>query len=74
MQTAKLSGTSQWSKDSEMTGGTELRAQVKTDDPLFAVLASGQPVAVSGDIEHPGKWPVTGLKAKAAAFVAACKK
>jgi len=73
-QTAKLSGTSRKSENFEMTGGSELIAQVKTDDPLFAVLTVGKPIAVSGNIEHPGNWPVSGLKAKAAAFRAACNK
>lgn len=71
---ATLKGNSRNSENSEMTGGTELHAQVKLDDPLFAVLATGKPVTVAGDIETPGTWPVSGLKAKVAAFLAACKK
>lgn len=72
-QTATIAGTSRNSENSEMTGGTELHTQVKIDDPLFAVLATGKPVTVTGNIETPGKWPVNGLKAKVAAFQAACK-
>jgi len=70
---AKLAGRSQNSPNFEMTGGTELRTQIKRDDALFAVLASGKPIAVSGSIKATTTWPVKGLKAKVASFLQACK-
>jgi hypothetical protein len=68
-----LSGASRWSMNSEMTGGTELRARVRPDDALFAVLRTGKPIAVTGSIEQPARWGVAGLKQKVAAFLQACK-
>ena len=71
-QTAKVAGVSRNSVNSEMTGGIELRGKVKRDDKLFAVLASGQPIAVTGPIK-PLKWGVKGLKSKLDAFLKSCK-
>jgi len=69
---ATLTGVSRESENIEMTAGVELRATVAREHPLFAVLANGKPIAVSGPIK-PLTWPVNGLKAKIAAFLKACK-
>ena len=71
-QTAKVAGISRDSVNSEMTGGIELQGKVKRDDKLFAVLATGQPIAVTGPIK-PLKWGVKGLKPKLNAFLKSCK-
>ena len=73
-QTAKVAGVSRDSVNSEMTGGIELQARVKRDDKLFAVLATGQPITVTGPIEEPLKWDVKGLKPKVRAFLRSCGK
>lgn len=72
-QTVTVSGVSRISDNSEMTGGIELRARVARDDKLFEVLATGQPVAVTGPIKSM-KWGVKGLKPKVASFLAQCGK
>lgn len=72
-QTVKISGVSRESKNVEMTGGIELQAKVAVDDKLFAVLATGKPISVTGSIK-PLKWEVRGLKAKVEAFLKACRK
>ena len=71
-KTATLTGVSRLSENSEMTGGIELRATVSRDHPLFEVLATGKPIAVSGPIK-PMTWKVKGLSAKTAEFLKACK-
>ena len=71
-QSAKVAGVSRDSVNAEMTGGIELRGKVKRDDRLFAVLATGQPIAVTGPIK-PLKWGVRGLKPKLEAFLKSCK-
>ena len=71
-QTAKVGGVSRDSVNAEMTGGIELQGKVKRDDRLFAVLATGQPIAVTGPIK-PLKWGVRGLKPKLEAFLKSCK-
>ncbi|MBX9847017.1 MAG: hypothetical protein K2Z80_34935 [Xanthobacteraceae bacterium] len=70
--TATLTGVSRRSENSEMTGGIELRAVVSREHPLFAVLATGKPISVSGPIK-PMTWPAKGLKARTAEFLKACK-
>ena len=50
-QSVTISGVSRESKNVEMTGGIELQARVKRDDKLFAVLSTGQPIAVTGPIK-----------------------
>ncbi len=72
-QTVKIAGVSRESKNVEMTGGIELQATVKPDDKLFAVLTTGQPIAVTGPIKAM-KWTVKGLKAKVEAFLKGCRK
>lgn len=67
-----LTGVSRQSENFQMTGGTELRATISRDHPLFAVLSSGNTVKVTGPIKTL-TWPVKGLKAKTAAFLKACK-
>jgi hypothetical protein len=71
-RTATLTGVSRESANVEMTGGIELRAVVARDHPLFVVLATGKPIAVSGPIK-PITWQARTLKAKTAAFLQACK-
>ena len=71
-QSAKVAGVSRDSVNAEMTGGIELRGKVKRDDRLFAVLATGQPIAVTGPIK-PLRWGVKGLKPKLEAFLKSCK-
>ncbi len=71
--TATLSGRSQNSANFEMTAGTELRTTVAATDPVFAVLAAGAPIRVTGSLEVPGAWQVKGLKQHVAAFLAACR-
>ena len=73
-QSAKVVGVSRESVNVEMTGGIELQARVKRDDPLFAVLAAGQPIRVTGSTRKPLKWNVKGLKPKVSAFLQACRK
>jgi hypothetical protein len=72
-KTATLDGTSRESANFEMTAGVELRATVSRDHPLFAVLATGKPISVSGPIK-PLTWQIRNLKSKAAAFLEACKR
>ena len=69
---ATLTGVSRESANVQMTGGVELRATVARDHPVFAVLATGKPIFVSGPIKKL-TWPVMGLKAEVAAFLRACK-
>ncbi len=71
-KTAKLNGTSQQTRNFQMTAGVELRTKVSRDDPVFAVLATGKAIKVTGSIK-PVTWPVKGLKAKVAAFLQACR-
>ena len=71
-KSATLAGVSRESANAEMTSGVELRATVSRDHPLFAVLATGKPIVVSGPIK-PLTWPTKNLRAKAAAFLQACK-
>jgi hypothetical protein len=71
-QSAKVVGVSRLSVNTEMTGGIELQGKVKRDDKLFAVLATGQPISVTGPIK-PLKWGVKGLKPKIAAFLKSCQ-
>jgi hypothetical protein len=72
LKRATLTGVSRDSANSEMTGGVELRAVVARGHPLFAVLANGKPIKVSGPI-RPMTWPVNGLKARATDFLKDCK-
>ena len=69
---AALAGASRNSANFQMTAGTELRAKISRKHDVFQVLASGEPIAVSGSIK-PATWPVKALKAKVAAFLQACK-
>jgi hypothetical protein len=71
-QTATVAGVSRHSVNSAMTGGIELRGRVKRDDRLFVVLATGQPITVTGPIK-PLRWGAKGLKAKLEAFLKSCR-
>jgi hypothetical protein len=72
-QSAKVVGVSRLSVNAEMTGGIELQGKVKRDDKLFAVLATGQPISVTGPIKSR-KWGVRGLKPKVEAFLKSCER
>ena len=71
-QSVKVVGVSRLSVNTEMTGGIELQGKVKRDDKLFAVLATGQPISVTGPIKSR-KWGVRGLKPKVEAFLKSCQ-
>ncbi|MCW5702075.1 MAG: hypothetical protein AB7I42_18340 [Bradyrhizobium sp.] len=73
-RTATLSGKSALSKNSEMTGASELRARMSLAeaDLLLAVLASGLPIAVTGPKKDT--WSVNGLAGKVRAFSEGCAK
>ncbi|MEZ5822795.1 MAG: hypothetical protein R3D82_18500 [Xanthobacteraceae bacterium] len=73
-RTATLSGKSALSKNSEMTGASELRTRMSLAeaDLLLAVLASGLPIAVTGPMKDT--WSVNGLAAKVRIFSEACAK
>jgi hypothetical protein len=71
-QSAKVVGVSRLSVNTEMTGGIELQGKVKRDDKLFAVLATRQPISVTGPIKSM-KWGVRGLKPKVEAFLKSCQ-
>ena len=71
-KTATLKGTSRNSANFEMTAGTELRTRIERNDPVFAVLATGKPIAVTGSIK-PMTWRTAGLAAKVASFLQGCK-
>jgi hypothetical protein len=73
LKRATLTGVSRESENYKMTSGVELRAVVARAHPLFAVLANGKPITVSGPMKKPLTWPVNGLKAKTAAFLKECK-
>jgi len=72
-QSATVTGVSRESENVEMTGGIELQTRVKPDDKLFSILATGQPITVTGPIKTL-KWEVRGLKGKLAEFLKACQK
>jgi hypothetical protein len=69
---ATLQGVSRRSAYYQMTAGTELRATVTFGDPLFAILAAGGPVEVTGSIARPLTLDVRGLATKLDAFMRAC--
>jgi hypothetical protein len=72
-QSVTIAGVSRESANVEMTGGIELQARLKPDDKLFAILATGQPITVTGPIETL-KWEVRGLKVKVAQFLRSCAR
>ncbi|ABD07231.1 conserved hypothetical protein [Rhodopseudomonas palustris HaA2] len=69
-----LKGKSTLSKNSEMTGAYELRADLAAGEvaALNSVLADGTAIRVSGAIKDA--WSVKGLKAVAQGFTAGCSK
>lgn len=71
-QSVTLNGKSVRSKNFEMTGAFELRADLAPGDtkPLIGVLTAGQPIRVSGGLTD--KWSVKGLKPIVKQFSAAC--
>ncbi|NEW92145.1 hypothetical protein [Rhodopseudomonas sp. BR0M22] len=73
-QSVTLNGKSVRSKNFEMTGAFELRADLAPGDtkPLIGVLTTGQPIRVSGALKE--KWSVKGLKPIVERFSAACVK
>jgi hypothetical protein len=72
-QHATLRGVSRESDDFQMTGGTELVADVTADDPVFAVLTSGKPVKLSGSLKTPVVWGADGVKRAVTQFLADCR-
>jgi hypothetical protein len=72
LRSATVTGVSQHSENSEMTGGVELRATVSRDHPVFVVLSAGSKTKVTGPIK-PLTWESKGLKQKVAAFLKECK-
>jgi hypothetical protein len=70
---AELSGVSEPSEDSGMTGGTELVTRLVPDDPLFAVLRAGKDVAVTGGGSRGATWSAKGMKAAVDKFLGKCK-
>jgi len=74
LKSTTLTGVSRQSKNFEMTGGIELQARVSRDHPVFAVLAAGNKINVTGPLKHkPLTWGTKGLKQTVAAFLKACK-
>jgi len=73
-QSVTLSGKSTLSKNSEMTGAFELRADLAPGEtkPLIGVLTAGTPIRVSGSLKD--NWTVKGLKAIVERFSAGCVK
>lgn len=73
-QSVTLNGKSVRSKNFEMTGAFELRADLAPGEtqPLIGVLTAGAPIRVSGGLKD--KWPVKGLKPIVERFSAACVK
>ncbi|MBI5132166.1 MAG: hypothetical protein HZA66_22210 [Rhodopseudomonas palustris] len=73
-QSVTLSGKSTLSKNSEMTGAFELRADLAPGEtkPLIGVLTAGPPIRVSGSLKD--NWTVKGLKAIVERFSAGCVK
>jgi hypothetical protein len=69
-----LKGKSTLSKNSEMTGAYELRADLAAGEvaALTSVLTDGTAIRVSGAMKDT--WSVKGLKAVAQGFVAGCAK
>jgi hypothetical protein len=70
---ADLTGVSEPSEDSEMTGGTELVTRLAPDDPLFTVLRAGKDVAVTGGGSRGATWSAKGMKAAVDKFLGKCK-
>jgi len=72
--TVTLKGKSTRSKNFEMTGSYELRADLAAGDvaALASVLADGTAIRVSGAIKDT--WSVKGLKTVAQGFTAGCAK
>ncbi|GEM_PF-3364722 len=72
-KSATLHGKSQNSRNFEMTAGTELATTVASDDSIFALLMSEQPVAIGvGASSARDSWSARGLRKSAQAFLAAC--
>ncbi|WP_022719625.1 hypothetical protein [Rhodopseudomonas sp. B29] len=73
-QSVTLNGKSVLSKNSEMTGAFELRADLAPGETqsLLGVLTAGAPIRVSGGLKDT--WSVKGLKAIVERFSAGCVK
>ncbi|OPF93579.1 hypothetical protein I8G32_03077 [Rhodopseudomonas palustris] len=73
-QSVTLNGKSVHSKNFEMTGAFELRADLAPGETksLIGVLTAGQPIRVSGGLKD--QWSVKGLKPIVERFSAACVK
>ena len=62
--TAQVKGLSIQTSDFEMTGGIELVTALRSNDDLFAVLTSGEEIALAGS-ERPEKFKLTADVTKA---------
>jgi hypothetical protein len=70
--TAQVKGLSIETSDAEMTGGIELITALRSNDPLFAVLTSGQEISLQGS-ERPERFTLSADVTKALkTFLAAC--
>ncbi len=70
--TATVKGLSIETSDFEMTGGIELLTALRSNDPLFAVLTSGQEISLQGS-ERPERFTLSADVTKALkTFLAAC--
>lgn len=70
--TAQVKGLSIETSDFEMTGGIELLTALRSNDPLFAVLTSGQEISLQGS-ERPERFTLSADVTKALkTFLAAC--
>lgn len=72
-ETARLRGISRKTANFDKTGGTELRTSVSEDDPLFDVLATGQPITVTGSLDGSVTWNVEGLRSRVRNFLRQCR-
>ncbi len=62
--TAQVKGLSIQTSDFEMTGGIELVTALRSNDDLFAVLTSGEEIALAGS-ERPERFKLTADVTKA---------
>lgn len=73
-RSAIIQGVSKKSADFEMTGGTELVANVTPNHPVFAVLMTGKPVSLSGSVARRATWTSNNMRAAVEKFLRACRR
>jgi|SRR5580698_6314142 hypothetical protein len=66
-------GISERSSDYEMTGGTELVADLLPGNKLFDLLISGQPVQMGGTLKNKATWSGDKMVSAVRSFLTACK-